>query len=268
VASAPAPIPVAAPAPAAPLLTGPARAVRVAAVTPFAAYLTTGDADVPVLCLATRAAVRLPCALVSGLPELPRWRVGQAGLAGGGGLRAGGIWWPVTRWWRPARPRAAGAAPKVLGTAAATLARYVDALEPGLHRAAGDLTAALRAGTDPGPAVRGLLGRGPGLTPLGDDVLAGALVTLSAYDRPEAGALAGAVAAASWRTTAVSTALLAHAARGECVAALAGLIGAVDRAATEPDLARAVAAVTAIGHTSGAGLVHGVLAGIAAGARP
>jgi hypothetical protein len=233
-------------------------------VTPFATYLTTGDPGLPVLCLATRDAVRLPCTLVSGLSELPRWRIGQVGHAGDGGLRAGGRWWPVARWWRPARPRAVRAAPEVLGTAAATLARYVpDPLDPGLRRAAGDLAAALRAGTDPGPAVRRLLGRGPGLTPLGDDVLAGALVTLRAYGRPESGALAGAVAAGSGRTTAVSTALLAHAARGECVAALAGLLGAVGRGAAEPDLARAVAAVTAIGHTSGAGLIHGVLAGLA-----
>jgi hypothetical protein len=262
---APAPVPVAAPAPAAPLLTGPARPARLAAVTPLAAYLTTGDADVPVLCLAAREAVRLPCALVSEESELPAWRTGLAGLVGDGGVRIGGRWWPVARWWRPAQPRAGRAAPGVPGTACAALARQVpDPLDPGLRRAAGDLAAALRAGTEPGVAVRGLLGRGPGLTPLGDDVLAGALVTLRAFARPEAGPLADAVAAGSRRTTAVSAALLAHAARGECVAALAGLLGAVGRGAAEPDLARAAAAVTAIGHTSGAGLIHGVLAGMAA----
>jgi hypothetical protein len=244
----------------------------VAAVTPAAAYLTTGDADLPALCLGTRDAVRLPCTLVidAARADAPfaGWRVGLAGVVGDGGVRVGDRRWRVTRWWRPARPGPLSAPPTRLRAAAADLAAGVaDPLDPAGRAAVDRLTAALRAGADPAPAVRDLLGRGPGLTPLGDDVLAGALVTVHAYGHPAAGPLAAAVAGASARTTVVSAALLAHAARGECVAALAGLLGAVGRGG--PDLAGAAAAVAAVGHTSGAGLVRGVVAGLSlAGSSP
>src|SRR5262249_55971152 len=127
------------------------------------------------------------------------------------------------RWWRPARPR------RVAVTAA-------------------DLAAV----PDPGypDGVEDLLGRGEGLTPLGDDILAGRLVTLAVLDPPAARRLgARAAALAPARTPAVSAASLRPAARGECIPELAPLIegapGALDR-------------LLAVGHTSGAGLAHGV----------
>src|SRR5262249_13546495 len=59
-----------------------------------------------------------------------------------------------------------------------------------------------------------LLGRGPGLTPAGDDVLAGLLAGRAAYG-PDDRALADDICAlAPSRTTALSAALLRHAARG------------------------------------------------------
>jgi hypothetical protein len=265
------PVTVAAPAGAARLLGGAPRLVRVVALTTTAAYLATGDPAVPALCLGTREAVRLPCSLVFSAagPDGPfaGWRVGQTGVAGDGGVRVGGRWWRVARWWRPARSGPIDAAPGALSAAAAALARLPDPLDADAGMAAERLVAALRAGADPRPAVHGLLGRGPGLTPLGDDVLAGALVTVRTFAGGSAAPLTAAVAvAAPTRTTLVSAALLAHAARGECVTALAGLLGAVAQGAAGADLARAAAAVTAIGHTSGAGLVRGVLAGLAVAA--
>jgi hypothetical protein len=256
-------VPVAAPAPAAPVLLGAARAVRVIAVTSSAAYLATGDRRLPALCLSAPDAMRLPCSLVLPDRSLGGLRAGQPGTVGGGAVRVDDRAWRVARWWRPARPSPAERPPTPAATAA--LARWVpDPLDPAGRACVERLVAAVRAGADPAPAVDGLIGWGPGLTPLGDDVLAAALITVRAYAGDRSEALSAAVAGAVGRTTVVSAALLAHAARGECVAALAGLLDAVGRGAAPPDLARAAAAVAAIGHTSGPGLVHGVIAGLSA----
>jgi hypothetical protein len=120
--------------------------------------------------------------------------------------------------------------------------------------ALGDLTRALREGRAPDPYVLRLLGRGPGLTPLGDDLLAGLLVTLSACGSAAFEPAAAAVRAhAPARTTFVSAALLHHAARGECVPELAAFLDGGP-----------VEALLRVGDTSGAGLAHGVLAGLGA----
>jgi len=123
---------------------------------------------------------------------------------------------------------------------------------------------------------RGCWVGGPASTPTGDDVLAGALVSLTALGAPAARSLAAAVtAAAPDATTTVSVALLRHAARGECIPQLAELLDAV--AYGEPTVAadsalaslprtslpRAAGALLAVGHCSGAGLLHGVLVGFA-----
>jgi len=215
-------IPVAASTALAPLLAGPARAVSVVAALPGAVYLSTGSAACPAVCLAVPSAVRVPCAAVvpAGVP-LPALRVGTGGVAGGGrGLVVGPLSVRVSRWWAPPRPRLAGAA------------------------GSGDL-----AGLD----VRALLGAGPGLTPYGDDVLAGALVTLAATGAPVPDFAAR--ERVFERTTFVSAALLAHAARGECVPQLAAVLAAVATGAPLP-----IEALLAVGHTSGAGLFAGVRA--------
>jgi hypothetical protein len=215
-------LPAAASVALAPLLTGPPRAVEVVAATPAAVYLSTGDPDVPTLCLCTRAAVRVPCALVlgSGPAHLPPVAVGDPGQVGGGSLVLAGHTVRVARWWRPARPRRVSIGLADLATVA----------DPGL-----------------GDGVEELLGRGEGLTPLGDDVLAGRLVTLAVVDPPAARRLARSIDPC--RTTAVSAALLHHAAHGECIPQLAALIEATPGALT---------ALLQVGHTSGAGLAWGV----------
>lgn len=219
------PYPVAASAALAPLLTGPPRPVEVVAALPGALYLSTGAPDCPALCVAAAAAVRVPCAAV--LPPaavLPRLRVGAAGVAGSGGLSVGPLAVRVGRWWAPPRPLLTGTPrPRLTGT-------------PG-----------------PLPPVDALLGSGPGLTPYGDDVLAGALVTLAALGAPVVGFAAR--ARVFERTTFVSAALLVHAARGECVPQLAAVLTALRTGAPPP-----VRALLAVGHTSGAGLLEGVRA--------
>src|SRR6266508_1549276 len=245
---------VAASASVAPLLTGPLRPVELVGATSTAAYFTTGDPARPILCLVTVDAVRLPCALVLG-PGRDVGAVAPTGMVGGGGLRTGALRVSIGRWWRPPRPRGLGPLPALhLGVR--------DPLDRTGRAAVTVLVAALGAGEPLAGPVAHLLGRGPGLTPVGDDVLAGLLVTLVGMGAPAAFRLGAAVrAAAPGRTTAVSAALLTHAARGECVPELARLL----YAARDGDrLDAAVESLLRVGHTSGAGLAHGVLAAVAA----
>jgi Protein of unknown function (DUF2877) len=201
-----------------PVLRGPARPVEVVASLPGVAYLSTGDPDCPAICVAAAGAVRVPCAaLLPAGVALPGFAVGASGTAGGGAVTIGSWTVRVRRWWSPPRPRLA-------------------------RRPAGDL-----------PDVDALLGAGPGLTPYGDDVLAGALVTLAALGTPVRDFPR--LARVFERTTFVSAALLVHAARGECVPQLAAVLTALGTGAPAP-----VAALRAVGHTSGAGLLAGVRA--------
>ena len=118
------------------------------------------------------------------------------------------------------------------------------------------LAALLRS--DPA-AVPALLGRGPGLTPLGDDVLGGWLATAVATRHPGLEPVRSAVAlTAAERTTTLSATLLACAARGEVVPELRRLLvglGAGDPTAVEESLDDLVG----VGDTSGAGALLGAV---------
>jgi hypothetical protein len=93
-----------------------------------------------------------------------------------------------------------------------------------------------------------LVGRGPGLTPLGDDVLAGWLATRAACGHPDA-AVADAVRRRAGATTLLSATLLDCAARGEVLPQLGAWL-------SDPTPA-AAAALLSVGATSGAGLLAG-----------
>lgn len=93
-----------------------------------------------------------------------------------------------------------------------------------------------------------LLGRGPGLTPLGDDVLAGWLVTRAALGRPDT-ALTGAVRRRLGVTTLLSATLIECALHGEALPQLADWLADPCRDTRE--------ALLAVGATSGAGLLTG-----------
>ena len=116
-----------------------------------------------------------------------------------------------------------------------------------------------RLGEEPSTAVRGLVGRGAGLTPSGDDALAGALLVAAALGTGTT--LADAVRARLGATTAVSAALLDAAADGYAARPVVTLVDAavVGDAAT---VGRALPAVLAIGHTSGADTVTGIRAAL------
>ena len=110
-------------------------------------------------------------------------------------------------------------------------------------------------------AARPLVGMGPGLTPSGDDALAGMEAALHALGHPAAGFLTAALDDVAERTTAVSATLLRHAARGEFAERthrlLAELLGSDDAA-----LPGAVERAAAWGATSGMDGLVGVLAGL------
>jgi hypothetical protein len=93
-----------------------------------------------------------------------------------------------------------------------------------------------------------LLGRGPGLTPLGDDVLAGWLVTRAAVGRPDA-VLSAAVRRRLGVTTLLSATLIECALQGEALPQLAAWLAAPSPATAD--------ALLAVGATSGAGLMTG-----------
>ncbi len=101
-------------------------------------------------------------------------------------------------------------------------------------------------------AVERLVGRGDGLTPLGDDLLCGwlALHRAAGVATPEIDA---AVRAVLGCTTLLSATLLDCALHGEVLPQFAAYVAAL----ATPQEPTAAAALAAVGHTSGAGLLHG-----------
>lgn len=118
-----------------------------------------------------------------------------------------------------------------------------------------------------GQIARRIVGLGPGLTPSGDDALIGLAAALWALDHPARGFLAEAVQDAPLQTTAISAALLRHAAAGEFSECLHELLGALlgkDVTTIAPALDRAMA----WGATSGTDCLVGVLFGLDVASTP
>jgi len=252
-----------------PVLAGPPQHAQVVGVSRNAVYVATRNDAVPVIALLSRDAVRVPNGLVvpiDGAADLP----GGTATVGDGLLRTAGLVVRVARWWAPRRPvirDLPGAAGRVDELASPELPPY-------LHGPVAALGAALRArdGAAASVAALGLLGLGPGLTPSGDDVLAGALVTLRAIRYPGHALaavtddLARAVTThAPRRTHLVSAALLRHATDGLCVPELAAVIDALDRGWP---LREPLGALLRIGHRSGGDLAHGVVLALTAAEEP
>lgn len=213
-----------------------------------------------VLAVLTADAVRLPIGLVLPLSsaELPldRVRPGEVWLAGGT-LRLDGRLAGLAMAAGPAR----SAALRPVGRPAIGL--------PALGhwqrraRAAARLPDIALDGVLDAPAavVGTLLGRGPGLTPAGDDLLCGLLAGTVLFElagQPLRQAVLDRLASGPWATTSLSRQLLLRAAAGEGIEQLTALAAALcqpDGAAIEP----AWAALSAIGHSSGAALGLGLL---------
>jgi hypothetical protein len=233
------------------LLAGSPRPDIVAGAHRYGVYVSVAGSVLPVL---TRDALALPTALRLALTsEEVRWavRAGDAVRVGGGAVRLPGLTVRGVRGWRPSRVR-----PTRGGDPRATARR--------LHQAAGEgsgwLTDPVRAAVtmpEPADAVADLVGRGRGLTPSGDDALAGALLAVRALGSDRASVLAGAVRRRLAATTAVSAALLEAAADGWAAPEVVALVDAAAAGHVRATEAR-LPPVLAIGHDSGHDLVAGL----------
>lgn len=221
-----------------------------------AAYVDLGGTCVAVL---ARGAVLLPCGVRTTLPALPGLAARPDVVVGEGALALPGLEVRVTDSVETTVPVLAEAATRrgaaMLGAATA------DGQDSRLDRVRAELPAdalGMLAGCDPA-AARGLLGLGSGLTPAGDDVLAGWLATGVATHHPAFAQVHDAVASSSReRTTTLSATLLDCAARGEAVPQFLALLGGVADD-DPPAVARATDRMLRIGDTSGAGLLLGSL---------
>jgi hypothetical protein len=204
-----------------------------------------------------------PGPLHAHVDRLPRVAIGDPVSGDGGGLWIAGakIAGGADVWRAPPLP-----APLDLATVAATLRGVLDH-SPDLDLGGGAgpaseerLSATLRR-HGLGAAATELAGRGAGLTPAGDDVLAG----LFLVDRGAAGPRREPLLVALAREAAtheISRAYLESAGRGRSLAAVHDLIGAC--AVGDAAEARAARARLArIGHSSGLDLSYGVLVGSA-----
>jgi hypothetical protein len=258
------------------IVGGAPRDATVLAAFDRAVYLAHADG---VLAIETSDGTGLPNGLVVAVPSSRRplagARSGPTVTIGRGQVVVGDLTVRAVRW-RRARPVLPHVRPPQL---AATVADARTALAT---RAAGlpaelaapfDAHVAAMAAADEEGAVtlarRELLGRGPGLTPSGDDLLAGlvaGVVLLADAVHGRAGRPLADVAqrvgsrlaaAAPDATTAISAALLQHAAHGEVAEPAAQLLRTLAGHGPVDD---AVAGLLAVGSSSGRDLAAGILA--------
>lgn len=104
--------------------------------------------------------------------------------------------------------------------------------------------------------ARSLAGLGEGLTPAGDDMLAGVMLWAWLAHRDPRGFCALLLEAAATRTTTLSSSFLRAAAEGECSAAWHELLAAL-AGGPEQRLEAALTKVLSFGHTSGADTLAG-----------
>ena len=220
------------------LRAAPDGALRVVHPGRHAVYL---DLDGWCLGVVGSRAAAVPCALRVAAPDLGQLATGAANVSGGV-LHLGDTPLRVGRLVDARAPRLD------LGAALRHLAGPVTAPAPVVEF----IDAAWGSGPLGPEAVARMVGRGDGLTPLGDDALCGWLALHRSVGRPTPDVDA-AVRALLPRTTLLSATLLDCALRGEVLPEFAAYLTALGTA-EEPARATALAA---IGHTSGAGLLHG-----------
>lgn len=256
-------------------VAAPRRSAHVLAQFPTAVYLRL-DGDVRVVAVVTADGVHLPNALTLAVAAHERpfagVRSGTGASVGDGAVTIGPLRLSISRW-RDPRPHLAGADVGGLPVRLRlTQAALIEAAPQPDRRLGWAIAAWQRAcvAADPvaaGHAADRLLGLGPGLTPSGDDVLAGTLsagmtllTAMGAAGGRHAAVLravaAEVVVAAPRRTTALSASLLAHAARREMAAPASDLVVAL---AGRGDIDGCLRRLLGVGHTSGRDLAIGVV---------
>lgn len=241
------------------LIGGTVRPATVLGAFPTALYLRLPGGEV--IALLGRDAIRLPCGLV--LPttstEFPLNRLVGRALVGASAVRVDGWSVRLSHLVSPCAPTGLTADHHAVEHAWRRLVTVECAdLGQGLP---GALLRDYQRPRVAASLVNRLLGVGPGLTPAGDDVLAGLLVGARSFG-VDADPLAGQVlGAAPHRTTDLSAALLRCACRGETTPELRALVSALaGSTAHHGQLDDALAAVMRVGHTSGEAMAIGVTA--------
>jgi len=263
----PAPVPVRVPAAASvavrPLLASGDAHGEVLGVSSHAVWIRVGD---DVVVVSTRDATRLPIGVeiavlaaadpFGSIEHRERVTVGPALIA------FEGLTVEVVRWWDP-RPTLAPTHPQELAARIRGLPSSVPDVETQRLR----LALSTWSPSELCSVAAALLGRGPGLTPEGDDYLAGALAATrtlgSTLGAEQALAMlddAGPrlTVAARIRTTAFSAALIRCALRGEVAAPAAAFLRAL---AGRGDVLEAHRHLLSVGHSSGPALAAGIVLG-------
>lgn len=224
------------------VLDGPAQSARVLGVHPSCVYVEVGHqvlavetSDALGLPGAVRIAARSTDGVLSGVRRNARVVVGS------GVISVDAMTLPINRWWRPRRARG-GVDP----ARAVSLARTLSG-----HPLPFDVFA----------SPEDLLGRGDGLTPAGDDVVAGALVALQG-DAALALPYTRVVESAAYRrTTTLSATLLHQAGAGYAIPAVLDVADLLAGHGDVEALGPAVQRLIAVGHSSGTALAWGLLRG-------
>lgn len=240
------------------LLSGPRQPGTLLGVSDHAAWIGVGG---EVVVLSDRRAVRLPNAIELAVDEVGGWiHNDDAAYIGEGSIAIGRLTAVARRWFDP-RPVLGSCRNDTLEQNLAELGSRADVpADPGLLEAFGkrDPLRMLDRATN-------LLGSGDGLTPQGDDLIAGAvashLLLARAIGREVEylDAFTGQLNELSrTRTTSFSASLIRHASVGRVSAPFARLLEALTGRGS---LISATAELLAVGHTSGPALVGGILVG-------
>ncbi len=177
---------------------------------------------------------------------------------GEGELRVGDDVWMPTRWFEP-RPRGLTEPDPDRVRDADGRLRQLSAAELGVESEPARAAIAGLLAADPRPACA-LLGEGPGLTPAGDDVVAGGLAVCALRgDAVALGAAPEILERARVATTSLSAALLSCAAAGQVVPEAARFLASL--CGTE-DAAQALSELRSVGTTSGTALAFGIVAAL------
>lgn len=245
------------------LLNGTATKATVLGSSNSAVWLHVGE---EVVVISAGEGARLPnsvhLATEPGKQALDRIDAKTEVLIGNGRVTMGTVTVTVNRWWDPR--------PSLSPVSVAELAVNLEDLPSDLPEIdTSSLRRALAVRSEGGllHASRSLLGRGPGLTPEGDDVLTGAVAAArllgEATGQEKAVAFIGAISEplarlAGSRTTAFSAALLRMALRGQVVESAGNLLRAL---AGRGNVAANHIELTRLGHTSGPALAAGIVLG-------
>ena len=209
-------------------------------------FYVTGDRGAIFAVLGSRSWPGPLHLVAASLPVLPA--TGEHVAAAGATLVAGGleIDFGGARLWDPALPDGLGFDPAVWVGA-------VPPVEPDLAGVWDEVAAAVHSG-DLTSACRCLEGRGGGLTPTGDDTLAGIMLVTAAdrFRRPALRRLA-----CQARTSELSRAFLEWAARGSSIEPAHAVLEAA-ASGDRSGLARAARTLTGVGASSGRALLAGL----------